>query len=89
MEYKKRSNALAEACVDSALLDIANNAFVTATTVIPVGPYNCTLFPMQTSTATTTIKTQGIFQQVYTNLSVVANSTSATVISWNEIPHLP
>lgn len=91
-ESKERSNALAEACIDSAILDIINGSYPTNKTV-DVGPTsndNCTIisteidnpFPGQIK-----IKTQSFINKSYTNLGVVIDNNTYNIVSWNECPN--
>ena len=91
-EYKKKSVALAEACGDVALLNIAENTTMTTPLVVPVGSNNCTIYSASSSVPVageTTVKIKATHQGVVTNLVIVASSTGATIILWEEIPNLP
>ena len=90
-EYKERSLALAEACVDTALLKIAQNpGYNPSNESIPVGTDSCMVVSAQANqpvAGQTTIKTQGLYQKSYSNIIVIVNSASLVVISWNEVPN--
>ncbi len=83
-ESKERSAALAEACVDAAILDSANNLYQSNKTV-SVGKDICTIISSQNTGGQTLIKTQAIINGSYTNLKVIATNTTAfKIISWDE-----
>ena len=95
-EYKERSIALAEACVDEALLRLANNPsydpIVAADGVMSVGASTCTITSVQHDfpiAGQETIKTKGIFQHSVTNIQVVAHNIDLSIVSWIEIPFIP
>ena len=83
-ESKEHSLALAKACANIALLQLAQGS--TATGAMPVGAEQCTIISVQPTVSETTIKTQGVFNKAYTNLEVVANSSSLDIVSWQEVP---
>lgn len=101
-EYKKRSSALAEACVANALLQLAQTSSVTPKCVpidvggtCPTDPNQCTILSATANLpmlGQTTFKTQGVFplnqpQASYTNLTVIASSTGLSTVSWYETPN--
>jgi hypothetical protein len=91
-EFKERSSALADACVDSVLLSLAQNPSYNPTLplTVPVsGNDNCTVVYIATPGSTKVIKTKGTYQQAITNLQVVVNTSDLTVVSWEEIPYIP
>ena len=92
-EYKNRSAALAEACGDLALLNIAQDANVTGS--VPVGADTCSIDSVQADEGTglTTITTSAEFpaaavlgRGAVTKLQIVVDSDDLTIQSWNEIP---
>ena len=87
-EYKERSNALAEACADTALLKRATNSGYIGNETIPVGSSACSIFPIVLVGGNITIQTKGIFQHAVTNINIVANNTNLSIVSWTEIPTL-
>ena len=96
-EFKKRSAAIAEACADTALLQLAQSATTTLPFDCSMGGGTGSIVSVSSSVPAagqTTIKTKGEMkinsvQKVVTNLSIVASTTSASVISWEEIPTAP
>jgi hypothetical protein len=84
-EYKERSVSLAEACVDTALLNLANNLNYTGP--VNIGVDTCNILTVQANTPVagqTTVKTKAIFQKATTNLEIVVNSSDLSVVSWKE-----
>lgn len=78
-EYKERSSALADACVDTLLLRLADGQNPTGT--IAVGTDQC-----QIVTSTNPYAIQAIYQNSYTNLQITLNNTSLAIVSWVEVP---
>ena len=94
-ELKERSSALAEACVDTAILKLSTNQdylLVPADHSITVtGSDTCDIFslsPTPPRTFPITIKTQAkINNKVYTNFVIIIDS-DYNIVSWDEIPTL-
>jgi hypothetical protein len=96
-EYKERSIALAEGCVDMAMIKIAgdsNYSPIVGGEVVSIGTDTCRIVSVtkdSPSAGHTTIKTQGIFpttggERSYTNIETIINSTELTLVSWQEKP---
>ncbi|MDP1689247.1 MAG: hypothetical protein Q8L47_03930 [bacterium] len=86
-EFKDRSVALAEGCVDSALLNYAINSSYSGNEFLNIGSDSCFVRPIYESGSNINIETQAIFQNSYTNLKVTINKISLAVVSWSEVPH--
>jgi len=84
-EFKERSSGLAEACVDMALLKLAQSKSYAGNESISVGNSQCSILAIETSPGQKTIKTKATFQSSVTNLKIVANDTDLSVISWEEV----
>jgi hypothetical protein len=90
-EYKERSVALAEACVDTALLKLANNSAYTGNQTITVsGGDTCIIKNINPTTDPIVIDTKAFFppvasQKATTNLHVRVNKVDLAVLSWEEI----
>ena len=80
-EYKERSAALAEACVDVARLKLVNNASYGGNETISIGSGDCDIRPITANI----IETRAEYQKAFTNLKVVVSSSSLSVISWDEL----
>ena len=88
-EYKERSNALAEACANVALLSLAARPNYTGAETVAVGGESCEIRPVKSGVPAPgriTIETRGIFEEATTNLRIVLNTVDLSIISWNELP---
>jgi hypothetical protein len=85
-EFKERSLALAEACVDTALLKLAQNQSYSGNENIFVGNDQCSILAVETLSGQKIIKTKAIFQNSVTNLKITAQASDLSVISWEEMP---
>ncbi len=84
-ELKRRSNDIAEACADTAILKIANDSTYTGNETENISDGTCTIGPV-TGVSTKSFTTQTTYKNYYTNLQIVINSSTFTVISWQEVP---
>lgn len=88
-ENKKISVGLAEACVDTAILEIAKGNDVPAGTTVTVGDSTkvCKICEV-TGAAQKIIKAKAIYGKAYTNLTVAVtpNASDVTIDSWEEVP---
>ena len=83
-EYKERSAALAEACVDIARLKIANDpTYPGNESSISIGSDICQIRPIISNT----IETRATSSESVTNLRVVISPyPNLSIVSWEEIP---
>ncbi|MEK7613727.1 MAG: hypothetical protein AAB439_02530 [Patescibacteria group bacterium] len=96
-EIKEQSMALAESCVSKAVADVAIGNPTTGVVSFSENPYTgdayeCTILSITSdspNTGETTIETQGIFYNSYTNLVVTIDSNNQNVLKWREVPTLP
>ncbi len=96
-EIKEQSMALAESCVSKAVADVAIGNPSTGVVSFGTNPYTgdayeCTIVsitPDSPNTGETTIETQGIFNDSYSNLVVTIDSNNQDVLSWIEVSTLP
>lgn len=96
-EIKEQSMALAESCVSKAVADVAIGNPTTGAVQFSTNPYTgdayeCTILsitPDSPNTGETTIETQGVFYDSYTNLVVTIDSDNQSVLEWREVPTLP
>jgi hypothetical protein len=86
-ELKKRSVAIAEACVDTALLNLANNPSYTGNATTTIGSDACYVGTV-TGAGTKTLKARSMYKNYYTDLKVVVNASTLSVVSWEETPSL-
>lgn len=90
-EYKQRSSALAEGCINSALLKLAQNPAYVPTAggeTIFIGTDSCTILSVTTTAGQITIQSKATFQQAVTNVQVVVTSGTLSLMSWQELPTL-
>lgn len=91
-ESKERSSALTEACIDTAILKLAENINYSLTPddhAIPVEGDTCNIVsisPNPTRTFPITIQTQACINKSVTNLSVIIDS-NFDITSWEELPN--
>lgn len=96
-EIKEQSMALAESCVSKAVADVAIGNPTTGVVSFSENPYTgdayeCTILSITSDSPNageTTIETQGIFYNSYTNLVVTIDSDNQSVLQWREVPTLP
>lgn len=81
-EYKERSAALAEACVDVARLKLANDLSYSGNETVNISDSQCRIRPI----ASKVIETTATSSQSVTNLRVIINPSDISVVSWNELP---
>lgn len=85
-EHKKRSSALADACIDATLLRLAQNAAYVGSETIFIGSDTCQIGAIILTSGTYTIFANAQFQRSVTRLKVTASSPYLGVISWQEVP---
>ena len=88
-EYKEKSAALAEACVDQALLELVNDPSWEGDATSTIGSEQCYVGQVQNNTPISgqkTFKTRSISHNAYTNLEVVVNATTLSLVSFKEWP---
>ena len=84
-ESKERSSALAQACADKEILNLAKE--VSYTNPVQVGSDQCTIVSVAVdvpSVGQTTIQTQAVINKSYTDLQVIIDSSNFSIISWQE-----
>ncbi len=88
-ELKARSNALADACVDVALLKLAGDSTFAGNATTPLGADSCYIFPIITTTGQATIHTRAVVGNAHTYYKVVVDTplTTPPIISFEELPN--
>ncbi|MEK7117846.1 MAG: hypothetical protein AAB861_03680 [Patescibacteria group bacterium] len=87
-EYKERSVGLAEACVDVALLRLANDpTYAGGPPAVNIGAEQCNIATIAPPGTEYRIKTWAVVNSATTNLCVVANTSDLSIKSWNELPN--
>ena len=84
-EYKELSVALSESCVEAAILELIEDPNWPGGETINVGSQTCEIRPVQTLGTQRVIETQSEFRESHTNLRVVFDSVSRTLVSWDEV----
>ncbi|HEV7701926.1 MAG TPA: hypothetical protein VGO63_00555 [Candidatus Paceibacterota bacterium] len=85
-ELKQKSSALAEACVDSAVLKLANSPVYTGNETISVsGNDTCFIGAINPSADPIAIFTKASVQNRVTNLDIKVKKSDLSIISWEEI----
>ncbi|OGI60837.1 hypothetical protein A2814_03435 [Candidatus Nomurabacteria bacterium RIFCSPHIGHO2_01_FULL_38_19] len=84
-EFKARSSALAEACVDTVLLNLANNPSYTGEESITVsGTDTCEIGTIVPTADPIIVEVTADFQNAITNLHIEVNQSNLSVESWEE-----
>lgn len=83
--FKNKSRALAEACVNTALLDLAATSSYAGNETITVASDTCKIFPITASGTLRIISAQGAFENSFTNYKVAIPSSSVSIVSWEEV----
>ncbi|KKT00618.1 MAG: hypothetical protein UW07_C0021G0006 [Candidatus Nomurabacteria bacterium GW2011_GWF2_43_8] len=84
-ELKERSSALAEACVDTALLKLANDPnYAGSETITVSGSDTCNIETIFPTADPIVIDTKAIFRDATTKFQVQVNKSDLLVISWEE-----
>lgn len=91
-EYKKVSYALAQGCVNTALVKLANDPSYSGPediTLDAMANKKCKIISVTGSGNSRTIKTQSVYQNSFTDLQVNASITASNITptSWIELEH--
>ena len=82
---KEEGDALAEACADTALLELALDIDYTGSTTTNVASSTCEILAITTSGNQKTIKARGLKDNTVTNIEVVLDTNDFTIVSWEEV----
>lgn len=86
-ESKERSMALAEGCVDMAVLKLTQDPYYNPVNeVVTIGGQQCTIVSLAIFGNQIIIRTQAVVNKAYTNLVVTVDDDFA-IISWQELPN--
>ena len=85
-ELKEHSAALADACANEALLQLASNPNWPGTITLPVGDDACAVGPVSLSAGQALFQARGVYRHSYTNLQITFDTQNLIVISWQEVP---
>ena len=86
-EYKERSLALAEACIDTALLRLTQNSNYLGNESVSVGGDTCNIRVIDPNPDPIILETTATYQKAVTNLRVQVSKTNLSVKSWQEVPN--
>lgn len=84
-EFKEKSSALAEACVDQTFLELANDPNYQGNATTTIGVDQCYVGTISTGSFPKTFETRAIYGGSHTNLRITVSAVPA-VVSWQEIP---
>lgn len=87
-ENKERSLGLAEACLEKAVLRLAQNPSDTTTGSVSVGTESCNVYSVSLNTPSVnqvTIQAKGNVNNAITNLKLIIDSVTFSQISWEEL----
>ncbi|MDE1970768.1 MAG: hypothetical protein KGI50_04325 [Patescibacteria group bacterium] len=87
---KEESTALANACVEHALLNLAlASSTYQGNQTVAVGSSTCQIFPIQSQSGEKIITTKGVSGSNVTNMKVsVQFNPNLSLVAWEEIPSL-
>ncbi|MEK7546796.1 MAG: hypothetical protein AAB536_01300 [Patescibacteria group bacterium] len=86
--FKEMSYSLARACVQKTFFNLAQNPSYSGNETIAVASDTCRIISVVASgTAQKVISTQAQIQSSFTNLRVAVNSSTLSIVSWEELPN--
>lgn len=85
-EFKDKSMALAEACVDIAILNLSSGTTYNPTNeIVNVNADTCTIESITADASSKTIYAEANPNNYFTHLKIIVGSTDFSIISWQEI----
>jgi len=82
---KEESSALANACADTALLNLAFDINYAGNETIMIASSTCTIMTIETNGDEKTIKAQAKEDDRTANIKVLLDTTDFTIVSWDEV----
>ncbi|MBI4087503.1 MAG: hypothetical protein HY434_01590 [Candidatus Liptonbacteria bacterium] len=82
---KKKSRALAEGCVDTALLKLASNASYAGNETITVASDTCKIVSVVSSSTGKIISAQGKFLGAVTDVKATVDTNTFSIVGWEEV----
>lgn len=82
---KETANGLAEACVETALLKLAENSSYGGNENIAISNEQCSILPLENAGNQKIIKTKAIVQKAVANFKIIVNANDLSIISWEEL----
>jgi hypothetical protein len=86
-EMKERSFTLAEACADIALVQLAIDSGYSGNATTTIDSDECHIGPVTASGSERIFKTRAIYSDYHSNLRVTVDSSTLSVIAWEETPN--
>lgn len=85
-EFKGRSAAAADACADQAFLLVANNPAYVGLTLLDINALDSCRALVGDDSPDKSIRIQATSSSAVTNLQIIYNPNTLSVVSWQEIP---
>lgn len=83
--FKEKSRALAEACLNSALLKLAASSSYAGNETITVASDTCKIFTITSTSTGKVIQAQAQYQNSYTDYQIVVATSTASILDWQEL----
>ena len=84
--FKEISNALAEGCVDTALLKLAQNPSYGGNETVTINTgETCNILTITTAGSNKVITATAVFQGAETEIKVTVNASTLAVVQWEEL----
>lgn len=84
-EVKDSTRAIAEGCIEKALLELSNDEAYTGNESVSVASSTCTIRPILSGAGTKTIQTSATISDKTTNLELVVDEATFEAISFEEV----
>ncbi|MDD4988822.1 MAG: hypothetical protein PHV42_00135 [Candidatus Pacebacteria bacterium] len=85
-ENKKRSEFLAEVCLDTARMNLLEDKTYSGGETIFQGEDSCKICPIGFSVGTIHLETRAVVSSSHTNLKALLNSSNMSILSFEELP---
>ncbi len=86
--FKEQSQALAEGCVEVALLRLAENKNYGGGENVTIGSSICRIVSVVANGSEKIVRAEAEFQETNTNLVVTVSGATLDILSWEEVPSL-
>jgi len=85
LEEKEIARFVAEGCIEYARLKLAEHASYGGNESKNIGPYSCTILPIESAPGEKVIKATAAVQGKISNLKIIINANNLNLISFEEI----
>jgi hypothetical protein len=85
VHFKEKSRALAEGCVNEALLKLSSSSSYAGNETINVASDTCKILSVAASSSGRIISTQAQFHNSFTNYRVTIASSAVSILGWEEV----